>query len=85
MKQLTLAELGNISNKALESWEYLGFGVNPEPGTICAQAGWDGWKAWLSEAGEISVTMDGLPLGMPFAEKEEFVEWLEWNTDERAV
>ena len=85
MKQLTLSALGAISNKALKSWESLGFGTQPEPGTICAQAGWDAWKAWESDTGEITVTMDGLPLDKPFADKEEFVQWLEQNAEEVAV
>ena len=72
MKQLTLSALGAISNKALKSWESLGFGTQPEPGTICAQAGWDAWKAWESDTG-------------PFANKVEFVRWLEQNAEEVAV
>ena len=82
MKQLTLSVLGTISNKALASWEQLGFGSTPEEGTICAQAGWDAWKAWESDPGEITVTVDGLPLDKPFADKEEFVRWLEQNAEE---
>lgn len=82
MKQLTLVELGIISDKARASWDDLGFGVNPKPGTICAQAGWDGWKAWLSESGEISVTVDGLPSDEPFADKAEFIRWLEVHAEE---
>ena len=85
MKQLTLADLGTISDKAKASWDYLGFGRRPESGTICAQAGWDGWKAWLSESGGISVTMDGLPSDKPFADAAEFVRWLELNAEDLAV
>ena len=82
MKQLTLSALGAISNKALKSWENLGFGTQPEPGTICAQAGWDAWKAWELDTGEIAVTVDGLPSDKPFADKGEFVRWLEQNSEE---
>ena len=85
MKQLTLATLGNISDKAMASWNDLGFGVTPEPGTICAQAGWDGWKAWESESGEIVVTMDGMPSDRPFSDTAEFIRWLELNAEDLAV
>ena len=85
MKQLTLATLGSIGDKALVSWEHLGLGSRPEAGTICAQAGWDAWKAWLLDTGEIVVTMDGMPLDKPFADKGEFVGWLEQCAEEMAV
>ena len=83
--ELTLATLGNISDKAMASWDYFEFGQKAKPGTLCAMYGWDGWKAWESESGEITIEDEGGVLVTELSDKAEFIRWLEVNTAERAM
>ena len=47
--------------------------------------GWDGWKAWESESGEITIEDEGGVLVTILSNKAEFIRWLEVNTAERAM
>lgn len=84
MVELSLVELGNISDKARQSWEYFWFGRKAKPGTLCAMVGWDGWHAYELDNGEISIVDEGGVDVTTFSDKSEFVRWLEECTDERA-
>ena len=66
-KELTLAELGNISDKALESWQYYGFDRS------------HGWRA--VELGDCAVVVvdrsRNLNDSFVCGEISDFIEWLE--------
>ena len=56
---LALADLGTISDKARATWDYFQFDHKAEPGTLCAQVGWDGWRAIETGDGVISAVDEG--------------------------
>lgn len=85
MVELSLVDLGNISDKALQSWKYFEFGQKAKPGTLCAIYGWDGWHAYELDNGEIAIADEGEVEVITLANKDEFVRWLEQSTEERAV
>ena len=47
--------------------------------------GWDGWHAYESESGEITIEDEGGVLVTILSNKAEFIRWLEVNTAERAM
>ena len=74
-KALRLADLGEISEKAVE------------PRSLCAKYGWDGWRAVLSGSEAVIVMDESLDLNTStiFPDTDDFIFWLEETYDERDV
>lgn len=84
-KALRLSDLGEMSEKAKASWANFGFDQVAEPGSLCAEYGWDGWRAVLSGSDAVIVMDESLNLNKStiFADVDDFILWLEETYDER--
>ena len=56
-----------------------------EPGTLCAEHGWDGWRAVQSGSYAVGVMDESLDLNTStiLADVDNFILWLEETYDER--
>ena len=75
-RTLALADLGRLSRKAKESWDYFGFDPRERYG----------WSALLSGSEAVIVTDETHDLNTStiFPDVDEFVNWLEESYTERA-
>ena len=84
-KELTLKDLGEISEKAKASWDYFDFERVAALGSLCAKYGFNGWRAVLSGSEAVIVTDESLDLNTStiFPDIDDFILWLEETYDER--